>query len=204
MLRGHPRTGVPGGDLHRVRVALPWSAACTVRRAELAPGAIIHDVPRASGSLLVLGDSISQGMTSSGMMGSYAWRLAQLQGLTLFDAAVGGHRFDVNSLCNDIPIRGDIVTVAYGTNDWSSGAAHDEILAEAEAYLTALRTIQPHDPIVLISPIWRVIDEPERFADFCQLGAKLLDLARRMDGVHAVDGLQLMACSWWRIVSTAS
>ena len=48
----------------------------------------------------------------------------------------------------------DLITVAYGTNDWSC-KPRDMLVRDAEECLDGVRRLWPQVPLVVIGPLWR-------------------------------------------------
>lgn len=136
------------GKPRRITLFLPQSCGAVLRRIALAPGSTLSPAPRQP-VWLAIGDSITQG-TGSPSEG-YAQRTALALGLTLHNAGIGGHRFDVGSLTERFEENPVLITIAFGTNDWNSGAAPDL----ARGYLTRLRELWPKTPVVVLEPIFR-------------------------------------------------
>ena len=80
---------------------------------------------------LSIGDSITQGMVTHGPAGTYAAVLGRMLNADFHNHGVGGHWFDPQ-LIGAVPgWEPDLVTVAYGTNDWTGGADGAELVKRA-------------------------------------------------------------------------
>ena len=88
--------------------------------------------------LVFIGDSITQGMDARGPASAYAVQLARVLDVELLNQGVGGHIFDLDALDDELPYHPDIITIAYGTNDWSRDTTREEISSRVERYLTRL------------------------------------------------------------------
>jgi len=102
---------------------------------------------------LALGDSIT---FSSAPHPSFAYtsQVARRFDFELINQAVGGYVFCADSLDADLPLKPDIITVAYGTNDNRSDvAAYRKRVAD---YLNKLCEIFPGVPTLVITPLWRM------------------------------------------------
>lgn len=190
--RWRGRIDLPGDGERAVRIALPLTCATTIASAAVADGAGFEPLEERRHRYLAIGDSITQGMTGSGMASSYAWRLADLLGADLLDQGIGGHIFDAASFDPTLGVEPDLVTIAYGTNDWSRGLGRDAIVAAGRGHLGAIRARFPRVPIACLSPVWRSLDDPARWADFVDCGRGILELASELEGVLPVDGLRLV------------
>lgn len=133
----------------RVRIYLPSIFRSTLSELTLDDGATI----RATGgrSALILGDSITQGHDVFHPSLSYANTVIRDLELNAVNQAIGGEVFRVGALGSTPLFNPEIITVAYGTNDWVSGINLDE----ARAYFKKLTELYPTAKIFYISPIWR-------------------------------------------------
>jgi lysophospholipase L1-like esterase len=73
----------------------------------------------------------------------------------ILDQAIGGEIFDKKILDAALPFDPDLITVAYGTNDWAVQPNQETFLTAAEAFFERIKEIYPDKKIVYISPIWR-------------------------------------------------
>ncbi|HEX2950365.1 MAG TPA: SGNH/GDSL hydrolase family protein [Armatimonadota bacterium] len=145
------------GELHwkstgtmRVTLYVPQCRMFGFREVALADGASWSPAPLQP-TLLALGDSITQGMDAHHPSLIYPAVAARALGMGLYNCGVGGYVFDAASL-PDPPITDPaLITVAYGTNDWS--CHHD--VAHARDYLARVRTLYSTVPVVVLEPIWR-------------------------------------------------
>lgn len=158
-----------GEGQKQVRVVLPWSVFVTVHRIELEDATAFEPVEAPAKKLLLYGDSITHGYDALHPSGSYAARLTRALGCEGFNKAIGGEMFRPALGEADSGVKADIVTVAYGTNDWNKLDA-DTFRANCRGFLSALCERQRDARIFVITPIWRSDeDEPPRpfgpFAD---------------------------------------
>lgn len=143
--------------------------------------------------LLTVGDSITQGMVSEGPSGTYAAMLARTLDADLRNHGIGGHVFDAG-LADGIPgWEPDIVTIAYGTNDWSGGITRDDILSHATEHLRKLQQLHQKARFFLLTPLWRVHEGKPN----SKSGETLRESVSRIfeldgDDVSVIDGSTLM------------
>lgn len=149
-------------------------------------------LPRAPRRLLAIGDSITQGIACRGPAGTWAALLARSLGAELRNHGVGGHVFDADAMAATPRWRPDLITVAYGTNDWAGGITPEGMRANAAALLDRLAALHPGVPIALITPLWREDGATPRAGghDLPATAAVLRDLAA--PGVQVIDGLDLL------------
>ena len=114
-------------------VILPQAASLEIDALSVSEGSMVEIIERPSHRLLCLGDSITQGMDARGPASTYGVQLARLLDADLLNQGVGGHIFDVDAIDPDLPFQPDLVTVAYGTNDWSRELTAEEISDRVDA-----------------------------------------------------------------------
>lgn len=138
---------------HTVCIYFPNLASLAIRDFTLDDGAMVAPVSRPV-KLLCYGDSITQGYDAIYASQSYANILADKLHADVVDQGIGGEYFCPGLLECPIPYTPDIITVAYGTNDWSS-KERDDIAARADAFFAKLKELYPAAKIFAITPIWR-------------------------------------------------
>lgn len=102
--------------------------------------------------LLALGDSITQGYVTKHPYLTYVNLLAYYLDAYVLNQGIGGDVFYAGNLDEILNFDPDIITVAYGTNDWSKS---QNVKENADAYFEKLRKIYPQKPIFALLPIFR-------------------------------------------------
>ena len=160
-----------------VEIYFPWAKGVVLNELCLDDGATLtpHKRPR---KLLAFGDSITHGSLATYPSLTYTNRLAAMLDADLENRGIGGDHFSAGVAALEMVEDPDIVTVAYGTNDWSHwGACFDEECPNmlknlAERYSTA--------NIFVISPLWRgdwdregsmKLRLPELYGKICEYAA---------------------------------
>lgn len=145
---------LPAGQ-HRVTVYLPWSVQLVIREVHLSDGASIREVEK-SCKLLCLGDSITQGYDAAFTSLTYVNQIARELNAEVIDQGIGGHIFHVEYIDESVrQIDPDLITVAYGTNDYGQYETLEEYAAHTGAYLRKLAELFPNTKILGILPIFR-------------------------------------------------
>ncbi len=159
-----------------IRLYFPCLAGISIHRLFFSNGEV--KPIRVEKRLLCLGDSITQGYTVHFPSHAYAAALAAKPGTALTVQAIGGETFHAAMFDDGLPFAPDLITVAYGTNDWTCRSKED-FYQRSEEYLTAVRRKYPETPMVVISPVWRADwhAHPGRFP-FEDIGTLLLDVAK--------------------------
>lgn len=189
---GEVRLPAPG-EMRRVTIYLPHLRATYLRSVSLSDGARLEVAP-ARKTLLTLGDSITQGMSSPHGSLTYTSVLARQLGLTQHNQGVGGGVYSADTLA-DPPVEDPaLITVAFGVNDWNNARPP----SNAGSYLERLRGFYPDRPIVVFEPTWFSNGDGEhapkvdRGTTFEEYRQALRDIVAGFDSVTIVPWQQLL------------
>lgn len=181
------------GQPQRVTVYLPIHATITVREILLEDGAICDPAIPYERRMLCLGDSITQGSSAVHPSATYAALLARLLGMNLLNQGISGHVFDADSLDPSLPIKPELITIAYGTNDWKLRESLADLKAEASRYIDKVCHMYPDTPIAVLSPLWRSDSgQATAVGEFSEVHKTLRKLAEQHRQVTYIDGLTLI------------
>jgi lysophospholipase L1-like esterase len=139
---------------HRFEIFLPYSVETGVRRLELEGADAARPLPRLQGGRwLVIGDSVSQGMTATRPTRTWSTIAARELGMEELNVAVGGTKYDarVGPAAGQIPAR--LATVSLGANDSFQHVDPAYVESQARGVLDGLRAAQPRLAIAVITPI---------------------------------------------------
>jgi lysophospholipase L1-like esterase len=148
-------------------------------------------------SMISFGDSITHGYDCSNPSFSYASRLADAFCAEAVNKGIGGEMFypTLASLKDDLDP--DIITVAYGTNDWSHSTkvAFDR---DAKAFYEILSKNYPKAKIFAITPLWRHnMDSTEKdVGPFSYVHDYLAKVTAELPNVTLINGLELVPHEW--------
>ncbi|MBO5868046.1 MAG: SGNH/GDSL hydrolase family protein [Oscillospiraceae bacterium] len=138
-----------------VTIYLPWNAETVIQEISLADGASITPLKRDK-KLLCFGDSITMGHDALHAPRRYTAQLADYIGYAEHNKGIGGEQFPPALALLRDDFTPDIITVAYGTNDWRRRTM-EEFRSCCRDFYHNLRNTYPDTPIYAISPIWRSI-----------------------------------------------
>jgi len=136
-----------------VEIYLPWSKAAWLSGITLDDGAALVPAKHAK-TMLCYGDSITHGYDAVYPSRSYTSRLARLLDADNANRAIGGDTFFPELLELDEPVSPDIVTVAYGTNDWYRHNPVHYARMCGEFYRRLSAKFETAE-IFAITPLWR-------------------------------------------------
>lgn len=175
-----------GDGQKRAKIYFPWSAISQIRALELDDGAQFIPVAKTK-KVLCFGDSITQGYVAAQPEESYATILADALDGNCLNKAIGGEVFrtKLSLLPDEGPI--DLITVAYGTNDWFFKDA-EAIRRHAHAFYKNLRASYPQTKIVVMAPVWRGDWQKELpSGEFRSVAALLKEIAEEIGNALFVD-----------------
>ncbi len=139
--------------VNTVDLYLPWQKSVSLSDVTLDDGATLTPVKR-SKTMISYGDSITHGISAQLPSNSYVALAAKMLDADAYNKAVSGDRFFPELLVHEEQIKPDIVTVAYGTNDWWTHS-RETVARRSRDFLTRISEKYPDAKIFVISPIWR-------------------------------------------------
>ena len=176
---------------HRVAVYLPCLAKAALSNVCVSDGATLTPVCK-SRRLLCYGDSITQGYDAKYSSQTYANLLADKLGAEMVDQGIGGEIFRPELIDPEMDFAPDIITVAYGTNDWS-GQERARTEENANAFFEKLRRTYPNAKIFAVTPIWRADDDRVTKVGTFAEGVQIVrDAAAAQEGVVIVEGARMV------------
>lgn len=173
--RGNIKLPLPAGA-HRVTVWFPCLAAARISNVTLDDEAFLEPAAYEK-KMICYGDSISQGYDAVYPSLAYTNRLAQHFNAYMINQAIGGEKFVPGILDPDFAkdFVPDIITVAYGTNDWS-GFEKELFETRCDGFLKGLAELYPTTKVFILTPIWRGdhgrITKVGRFEDMVEFVTK--------------------------------
>ena len=132
-----------------IEICFPAYCAGTIRKLMTEENATVVPLKR-KGIYYAMGNSITQ---QGGRYKGYADIVARGLDLGLHDAGVGGHIFEAGSLPFAYVDNPDLITIAYGTNDWSGSRP----VENARSFLDRLTSLYPETPVYLLEPLRRYV-----------------------------------------------
>lgn len=136
-----------------LKLYFPSFCSTGIKNVELSGATFANPVQKQM-RLLSYGDSITQGYSAVFPSLTYFNRLATRLNAEAINFGIGGERFQPAMIDPDLPFHADLVTVAYGTNDWKHLHAQ-EFRTRMPAFFKAISSLHAHSPIIVILPIWR-------------------------------------------------
>lgn len=133
-----------------IEIYFPWTAKTVISDFEIDDGASFIPTKRKI-TMINYGDSITQGYDAAYPSLSYASVISRLLDADSVNKAIGGERF-----CPELLVEAngkpDIVTVAYGINDWAN-YTYDYIKERSRKFYKRVSELYPESKIFVITPI---------------------------------------------------
>ena len=171
----------------KVTVYLPWSAQAVIGSVELDDGSYFESCERPY-KMICFGDSITQGYTAYNPSFTYATRLSDMLRADYVNKGIGGEVFfpSLASLKDDI--SPDIITVAYGTNDWSH-VEKETFEKNSTLFYEALSKNYPNAKIFAIAPVWRenYNTKVTPIGEFSNVAKQFEKIASKLPNVTVID-----------------
>jgi len=201
MTGNYTGTPLPVGDFSReivlaegekeVCIHLPWNMRTCLKGLYLDDGATLIPVKKEK-KLLCFGDSITQGFDALCPSHRYISVLADHLNAEECNRAIGGEVFFpalAETGENFVP---DIITVAYGTNDFMHVPV-ERFLGNCKNFYENLHRNYPNTPIFAITPIWRKnqisgVDQP----DFQFVEKYIREVTEKLSNVTVIRGYELV------------
>ena len=182
------RLSLPEGT-HRVKIVFPNLFDAHICFLALDDGASCTPIKKQL-KLLCMGDSITQGWETQFDSLSYAWRVARHFNADILNQGVGGAYYCEDTF-DQLPFDPDVVTVAYGTNDFGHYHTLEELREHTKKHLTLISKNYAEKRIFVITPIWRGRREGKPMGRFEDCRAVIAEEAEAL-GLTVIDGLSLV------------
>ena len=176
---------------NRITVFFPWSVFIDDIEMELDDGAVLEPI-KPKNKLLAYGDSITQGYDAKRPSHRYAAKVAEFLDAEEINKAIGGEIFVPPLVKDKLDFEPDYITVAYGTNDWSTTDGRD-FYENARSFYSSLSKNYPSTPIFAITPIWRAnFEDSKPFGDFFSVERIIREVTSGLENVKVISGFDLV------------
>ncbi len=186
----HKTYKLPNGVNH-ISVYFPWSVQGVIKDIEIDDNAFIKPVPKGK-KLIMYGDSITQGYDAALPSASYASRLADLLCTDCINKGIGGSVFMPELTKQMRRLRPDIITVAYGTNDWNI-SEYEDFSSRCMEFFDNIYRNCPSTPVFAISPIWRADCNGQRKAGtFAEVSEFIKNAVSKYENMFFINGFDFV------------
>lgn len=176
------------GAGHEIAVHLPLHHQIGVKIA-----GNVEPVAKPARTLLLLGDSIVQGVGIHHPSQNLASRLGSLLGVQVINQGLIGAIINAKLVQKlDLASTVSSILICLGTNDWTVKETLAEIRGEMFALLGRVRKFYPKVPVLLLTPLYRSdILQNKPMGSFSQLTQAMVQATRCFAAVDVADGLSL-------------
>ncbi len=180
-----------GDGQKTVEVYFPYTVKVDLKEVSIKDGAFLEPTPLQD-KLLMFGDSITQGYDSLRNIHHYTAQLGNALGFEIINKGIGGEVFKPELAKAGDPYDPKIVTVAYGTNDWSKSAP-DVFARDCREFYKAVSELYPNAKIFGITPPWnKNFDNTSKPMTFKEIAEKIEDLTADLSNVTIIRGDDLI------------
>ncbi len=197
----YSKTDCPLGDFSKnfklgdgkknVCIHLPWSAKAEFEGIYVDKGSLVEAV-KPKKTLLAFGDSITQGYDALRPHNRYISKLSDFLEAEEVNKAIGGEIFFPDLADTKESFVPDLITVAYGTNDWNSIDC-ETFRKNCRGFLGNLSKNYPDVKIFVLTPIWRKeIDEKREFGEFGKVEEIIEEIAKDYENIKVISGFDFI------------
>ena len=176
-----------------VTVFLPWSFSSEICELSIEDGSVIEPAKK-NMRMICFGDSITQGYDAYEAQNPYATSLSTLLCADSRNKGIGGEFFKAGlaEICDE-GFDPEVITVAYGTNDWSGEASREIFEQNCSQFYERLSKNYPNAKIFAISPIWRVdVSRITAVGEFGYVKEFFASIADKYDNVTLIDATKFV------------
>lgn len=180
-----------GDNDKEVCIYFPWSICPIFEEISLDDGAYIEPI-KFDKKLLVFGDSITQGYDALRSYNRYASILADKLQAEELNKGIGGEVFFPDLAKTKDDFAPDYITVAYGTNDFST-CTYEDFTVRCKGFFEELSRNYPNSKIFAITPIWRKDYMGDRtFGEFFKVEEYIKTVCENFPNVTVISGFDLV------------
>lgn len=179
------------GRKNRVAVYLPNLAQFVLQEFDFENASFIEPVKK-DFTMVCWGDSITHGYDALYPSLSYANALADRLNAEMYNKAIGGEIFNPAYFEEFEPLNPDVITIAYGTNDWNKRSG-DDLKRNAPDFLEKITSLYPEAVFYLIVPVWRADnDRITNAGTFDNARGMIFDICKKFSSINVIDGMKLV------------
>ena len=176
-----------GEGKKEVVVYMPWSVKAEIEELSLDDNAFVKPMKRKK-KLLAYGDSITHGYDALNPRNKYITRFADAIHFEEYNKGIGGEVFFPELADLKQPFTPDLITVAYGTNDWAK-KDKETFDKNCKSFYEKLARNYPTTPILALTPIWRkeINTVKTEFGDFGDVEKGIREFVKDIENITVVS-----------------
>ena len=182
---------------HDYELILPYGDSVDFLGVEVNAEAKFEAPPeRPATRYVAYGDSITHGFAASAVDKSYAFLVAEKNGWQLINLGLGGRASNVADAKVVAAMKGDVISVFMGANDWQGGGPLERYRSNMMGFFDVIRAAQPNVPIYFITslwvaPSWNPKGQVADLESYRKVAREIV-AARKDANLHLVEGLDLI------------
>lgn len=190
---GHVQAPLPAdGQMHLYEIVLPYAESVVFRGLGASPGATFAPAPaRPAFRYVAHGDSITEGYQASDPLHNYPALIGARNGWEVVNMGFGGRTTVGSDGAALGSLRGDLITILIGFNDYNGQRAVAQYEASLREIVAGIRVAQPKVPVYLITPLWSSSAHAVPLEEYRQAVKRVAEGAQDAN-LHLVDGLKLI------------
>ena len=182
------------GEEHEIMLALPAHGGAGNNgfiSLSVRDGAFVRPTEKKK-KIFFVGDSITQGWGTENDTNSYAYRLTRHYKADALNISIGGSVFNPDIFDDTIDFEPDIITVAYGTNDWARGYDGETYAKNCEGLLAKIHNRYPSTKKYCLTPLWRSNEDATTSAGTLEDCRQIITAIAQKYGFTVIDGKDLV------------
>ncbi len=174
-----------------IKILFPHSVTAYIEEIEIVDATYISPIKKEK-TILLYGDSITQGFDSLHPSKTYASRLAEALDADMINKAVGGITFKPELVEIPSEIKPDYIVVAYGTNDWNA-VDLEALQKNAKGFLDGIEKNYSGIPTFVITPLWRPDwREIKKCGEFFNVENSIKEIFGNRENITVISGFELI------------
>ena len=180
------------GKKNRVCIYFPNLVKISLKQAVFEGASVIEPIQKKL-RIVSFGDSITQGYDAYHPSLAYPNQLADALDADLWNKGIGGEIFNPVLASHCEPQQPDLITVAYGTNDWVRCTSKEQLIYNAEHFFENIAKNYPDVPVLVILPIWRNdFNQTTGVGSFEEAREIVRNISSKYPNNKIVDGIKLV------------
>ena len=190
-LNDFDKTIALGEGKKTVEIYFPYTVKVDLKEVSVSDGAFVEPALKQD-KMLMFGDSITQGYDSLRNIHHYTAQLGNALGLEIVNKGIGGEVFKPELAKCPEPYDPKIITIAYGTNDWSKSTPK-VFERDCREFYKTVSELYTHAKIFGITPPWnKNFGNTEKAMTFKELSDKIERLTSDLKNVTIIRGDDLI------------
>lgn len=174
------------GKKNKVTVYLPCLARFVLREINFKNSSVIEPVEKKF-KMLCWGDSITQGYDAHYSALTYTNQLSDALDAEVYNKAIGAEYFNPAYFTEPDPVKPDLMTVAYGTNDWNRTSIK-RLHESSYGFFENMNKFYPDVPVYVFLPLWRKdFDRVAEAGTFAEARDVIIENCRKFSNITMID-----------------